>query len=218
MNRSPRFMTAAGLTVLLALLAFGCANPADDKPEAAVGEAEPVPEATEVGQAFTIDPGQSTLGFVGSKITGSHDGGFNVFEGTINVVNNDPTASSVSVRIDTTSLWADDDRLTDHLKSSDFFDVENLPESTFESTSIEPAADGYTVTGNLTLHGVTKSISFPAQIEVGAGSVTAQAEFFIKRFDFDIVYPGKPDDLIRDEVVIKFDLVGMPESGSIAGA
>ena len=218
MNRSPRFMTAAGLTLLLALLAFGCANPADDKPEAAVGEAEPVPEATEVGQVFTIDPSQSTLGFVGSKITGSHDGGFNVFEGTINVVNNDPTASSVSVRIDTTSLWADDDRLTDHLKSSDFFDVGNLPEATFESTSIEPAADGFTVTGNLTLHGVTKSISFPAQIEVGAGRVTAQAEFFVKRFDFDIVYPGKPDDLIRDEVVIKFDLVGMPESGSIAGA
>jgi len=211
MTRFQRSTILVGLPLLLALLVFGCANPADDKPEAAVGEAEPVPEATEAGQAFAIDTAQSTVGFVGSKITGSHDGGFNAFEGTIEVVNGEPTASSVKVLIDTTSLWADDDRLTKHLKSPDFFDVEGLPEATFESTSIEAAEDGYTVTGNLTLHGVTKSISFPAQIEIGPDRVTAQAEFFVQRFDFDIVYPGKPDDLIRDEVVIKFDLVGVAE-------
>ena len=84
-----------------------------------------------------------------------------------------------------------------------------MPESTFESTAIEASAEGYTVTGNLMLHGVTKSVSFPAQIEIAPDRVTAQAEFFVKRFDFDIVYPGKPDDLIRDEVVIKFDLVAL---------
>jgi len=218
MNRYHRFTIYAGLSLLLALLAFGCANPADDKPEAAVGEAEAVPEATEGGQSFAIDTAQSTVGFVGSKITGSHDGGFNAFEGTIQVVDDDPTASSVKISIDTTSLWADDDRLTKHLKSPDFFDVEGLPESTFESTSIEAAAEGYTVTGNLTLHGVTKSISFPAQIEIGPDRISAQAEFFVKRFDFEIVYPGKPDDLIRDEVVIKFDLVGVPEVGATEGA
>jgi polyisoprenoid-binding protein YceI len=115
----------------------------------------------------------------------------------------------VKVLIDTTSMWADDDRLTKHLKSPDFFDVESLPEAIFESTAIEATEAGYTVTGNLTLHGVTKSISFPAQMEIAPDRVTAQAEFFVKRFDFDIVYPGKPDDLIRDEVVIKFDLVAL---------
>jgi polyisoprenoid-binding protein YceI len=158
---------------------------------------------------YIIDTAQSTLGFVGSKITGSHDGGFAEFEGTIEVVNGDPTKSSVKVLIDVTSLWADDDRLTKHLKSPDFFDVENLPEAIFESTAIEAAEGGYTVTGNLTLHGVTKSIAFPAQIEIAPDRVTALAEFFVKRFDFEIVYPGKPDDLIRDEVVIKFDLVAL---------
>jgi polyisoprenoid-binding protein YceI len=218
MNRIHRLTIYAGLSLLLALLAFGCANPADDKPEAAVAEAEPVPEATEAGQSFAIDTAQSTLGFVGSKITGSHEGGFNAFEGTIQVVNNDPAASSVKVWIDATSLWADDDRLTKHLKSPDFFNVEDLPDATFESTAIEAATEGHTITGNLTLHGVTKSISFPAQIEIGPDRVTAQAEFFVKRFDFDIVYPGKPDDLIRDEVVIKFDLVGVPAAGEAEGA
>jgi polyisoprenoid-binding protein YceI len=209
MNRYQRSLVFVGLPLLLALLVFGCANPADDKPEAAVGEAEPVPVATETGVPYIVDTAQSTLGFVGSKITGSHEGGFAEFEGTIEVVNGDPTSSSVKVLIDTTSMWADDDRLTKHLKSPDFFDVESLPEAIFESTAIEATEAGYTVTGNLTLHGVTKSISFPAQMEIAPDRVTAQAEFFVKRFDFDIVYPGKPDDLIRDEVVIKFDLVAL---------
>ena len=60
------------------------------------------------------------------------------------------------------------------------------------------------------LHGVTKSITFPATIEVGPEQVMARAEFAIKRFDFNIEYKGKADDLIRDDVVIKFDLVAMP--------
>jgi polyisoprenoid-binding protein YceI len=209
MNQIRRSVIFASLPLLLAVLVLGCANPADDKPEAVVGDAEPAPAAVEGGELYAIDTAQSTLSFVGSKITGSHDGGFNEFEGSIEVVDNDPTASSVVVVIDTTSMWSDDDRLTKHLKSPDFFDVENIPQSTFESTSIEPSEEGYTVTGNLTLHGVTKSISFPAQIEILPDRVTAQAEFFIKRFDFEIVYPGKPDDLIRDEVVIKFDLVAL---------
>jgi polyisoprenoid-binding protein YceI len=201
----------AGLPLLIALLAFGCANPADGKHEATVDEADPVPVANEAGTPYAIDTAQSALGFVGSKITGSHEGGFNEFEGTIEVVDGEATRSSVKVRIDTTSLWADDDRLAKHLKSADFFDVENMPEATFESTSIEGQVQGdYMVTGNLTLHGVTKSISFPAEIQIAPDRVTAQAEFFIKRFDFGIVYPGKPDDLIRDEVVIQFDLVALP--------
>ena len=52
-----------------------------------------------------------------------------------------------------------------------------------------------------------KSISFPATITVEEDRVVAQAEFSIKRFDFGIVYKGRADDLIRDDVVIKLDLV-----------
>ena len=95
--------------------------------------------------------------------------------------------------------------------------MENHPEASFESTSIEPAAEGgFTVSGNLTLHGVTKGVSFPATIEIAESGVRAQAEFFVMRFDFGLEYPGRPDDLIRDEVVIKFDLVGVP--GATPGA
>ena len=59
------------------------------------------------------------------------------------------------------------------------------------------------MTGNLTLHGVTKSIQFPAKIAVAPEAATLDSEFFINRKDFGINYPGMTNDLIRDEVVIR---------------
>jgi polyisoprenoid-binding protein YceI len=197
-----------GICVLLLLSGLGCANPAEDKPEAQVQEPVTAPAPVE-GDRYVFAEG-SSITWVGSKVTGSHDGGFNSFDGEIVLVNGDPTASSVSVVIDTKSIWSDNEKLTGHLMSPDFFEVETYPTATFSSTSIESAAEGYMMTGNLELHGVTKSISFPASITVGEGQVSTEAEFFIKRNDFGIIYPGKPDDLIRDEVVIKFSLVAVP--------
>ena len=57
---------------------------------------------------------------------------------------------------------------------------------------------------------MTKSITFPAEIQVSETEVKVNAEFFIKRFDFNIEYPGKADNLIRDEVVIKLNIVAVP--------
>jgi polyisoprenoid-binding protein YceI len=62
------------------------------------------------------------------------------------------------------------------------------------------------MTGNLTLHGVTKSITFKPTVSISDSVVTLKAEFDVMRFDFGIVYKGKADDLIRDEVVIKLDV------------
>lgn len=211
MPRTMLMLLAASLC-LPGMLA--CANPADNVPAAEVKEATEAPAAAEAmeeagAQTFEVGEG-SSVSFIGSKITGSHDGGFHGVDGEITLVDSDPSKSSVRLEIDTTTLWADDDRLSGHLKSPDFFDVEKYPMATFTSTSIVPAEDGYTVTGNLDLHGMQKSITFPAQIEAGPDQVTAKAEFSIMRFDFGIVYPGKPDDLIRDEVVVKFDVVATP--------
>lgn len=200
------------LTVLL-----GCANPASNKPEAVVEEAtDAIPAATE-GRRFVIAEG-SSIGFTGSKVTGSHDGGFHKFNGEIVLVDGRAEASRVSVTIDTTSLWADNDRLAGHLKSPDFFDVASHPQATFESTAIEATQTGYSVTGNLDLHGVMRSITFPATIEIGDGEIGAEAEFFIRRFDFDISYAGAADDLIRDEVVIRLQLVAVEEAGTASAA
>jgi polyisoprenoid-binding protein YceI len=194
------------------LVAFvGCANPADGKPEAVVSEPAPAAEQATGGTVFKLNA-DSTIGFVGSKVTGSHDGGFNSFDGEILLAGGDATTGSVHVAIDTTSLWADHPKLTEHLKSPDFFDVASHPSAEFTSTGIVAEGEGYRITGNLDLHGVEKSISFPASIEMTESGVAARAEFSIMRFDFGIEYKGKADDLIRDEVVIKLDLTASPES------
>lgn len=209
MHRSLLLLLFAGLAVL----GVACSNPADGVAEAEVAEASTdsstASETGGDGVVYALSEG-SKIEFTGSKVTGSHDGGFGTFTGEIEVVDGDPTRSSVSVTIDMNSMWSDNDRLTGHLKSADFFEVETYPETTFRSTAIRATDTGHEIVGELTMHGVTKSITFPATIEMADGEVRANAEFFVKRFDWDIVYPGKPDDLIRDEVVIRLNLVATP--------
>jgi polyisoprenoid-binding protein YceI len=187
-----------------------CADPAKGKPQAAVSEPEPqaaaaAPAATDA-TLYRLST-DSKIGFVGSKVTGSHDGGFTQFEGEVRMVDGDPTQSSVHVLIDTTSLWANHPKLTEHLKSPDFFDVATFPTAQFDSTSIVAEGEGFTITGNLQLHGVEKTISFPATVDVQEAGIVTNAEFAIKRFDFAIEYKGMADDLIRDDVLIKLELL-----------
>jgi polyisoprenoid-binding protein YceI len=195
---------------LLALGAVGCADPTKDKPKAAVDEPRPEPEQSADARRFVIVSEESAIGFVGSKVTGSHDGGFRVFEGEILVVGNDPLQSSVNVEIDVNSMWTDTEKLTEHLKSPDFFEVETYPTASFASTQVQQVEDGYRLVGNMTMHGITKSISIPAEIRIEEDRVTASSEFAIRRFEFDIEYPGRPDDLIRDDVLINLNLVAVP--------
>ncbi len=203
------------LCILILLALVGCADPTTDKPKAVVNEPTPEPERPAEAIKFVLAEG-SSVGFVGSKVTGSHDGGFQSFEGQIAVVDGDPLKSSVEVTIDATTLWSDNERLTGHLRSADFFDVENHPTASFTSTAITADGEGFLMVGNLTLHGITKSVSFPASVSVADDEVTATAEFAIKRFEFDLVYPGKPDDLIRDDVLIKLNLVAVPAEAEAA--
>lgn len=205
------------LFALFALATVGCADPAANAPDAVVEEPAATPAPAEEKMAATsyaLSP-DSKVDFVGSKVTGSHEGGFKSFTGSVSVTDGTPEGSSVAVTIDTTSLWSDNENLTGHLKSPDFFDVEAHPTASFTSTEIAAADEGgYTLTGNLDLHGVTKQISFPATIEVNDQGFSANAEFSINRMDFGIVYAGKADDLIREEVLIKLDLRSASEDAA----
>ena len=209
--------TITSTSLLLGVLLFAaCADPSQDVPAAKVATnssstvaATPAASANAAAKAYAITAENSKVEFTGSKVTGKHDGGFKQLQGEVHTSGN--TVAHAKVTIDTTSIFSDNDRLTGHLKSPDFFDVQKFPTAVFETTSISGAGDNATVNGKLTLHGVTKDISFPAKIDVKDDSVTVKAEFSINRKDFGIVYAGKPDDLIRDGVVLRLDVNATPK-------
>lgn len=209
-------MTKAALLglVVLALGLGACNDPAKDKAKAQTGEAQQAQAVAADALKLDIDPATSKVEWIGSKVSAKHEGGFKSFKGTVGLAGSDPEKSSVNVEIDTASLYTEPANLVKHLKSNDFFDVEKFPKATFASTSVKKGGDKgtHTVTGNLTLHGVTKSIVFPATIKAGPAGVDVDAEFAINRKDFGLVYPGKPDDLIRDDVVIKLTIRAQPKS------
>jgi len=215
-RKGVRIMNKIALIVLaFTVFLAACADPAADKPKAETSE--PTTKATETtekpeakGTELAITAENSKVEFIGSKVTGKHEGGFKKIFGTIDLVDEKAEGSSVSVDIDMASVFSDADGLTKHLQTGDFFEVEKHPKSTFVSTKIvadkEKGDDAYTVTGDLEMRGEKKSITFPATIKIGDEKVEVDAEFAINRKDFGIVYAGKADDLIRDDVVIKLDL------------
>lgn len=189
------------------LVLTSCKNPADKTVDAKVGEAAEV-STVEGGSVYEFTD-NSSITFVGSKVTGSHEGGFKSFDGNFVVKEGEPVAGEFT--IDMNSTWSDSDKLTEHLKNEDFFDVPTFPESNFEVTNFEKKSDdSYEVSGNLTLHGVTKNITFPTTVETNDDLIKVSAEFDINRNDFGINYKGKTDDLIRKEVIIKFELEAKP--------
>ena len=194
----------------LLMLVTACHNPASDTSKAVTGEAaKTASPQTAGGQKYAITPQNSKIEFIGSKVTGSHNGSFQKFNGEINYANNDPAQSHVTITIDTSSIQTDDPKLTEHLKTPDFFDVAKYPQATFTSTAIKPGGEKgatHTVTGNLKMHGVEKSVSFPATIAVSGDTATVDANFAINRKDFGINYAGAANNLIRDEVVMTLRL------------
>jgi polyisoprenoid-binding protein YceI len=204
-------MTRFSIILFALILVSACANPADDKSKAVTGTAAPVASPAAPGVKYLITPANSKIEFVGSKVTGSHNGSFAKFSGEIDHAGS-PEKSRVSITIDMDSVVTDTPDLTKHLKSADFFDVAKYPQATFVSTEIKSGGDKgatHTVTGNLTLHGVTKSITFPATIAVTPDAITVESSFAINRKDFGINYAGAADNLIRDEVVLSLHIRAM---------
>jgi polyisoprenoid-binding protein YceI len=195
------------------LFLIGCSNPADNVPAAAVKDAdagEPAKTAATSERLYAATPSSGSIEFIGSKVTGSHKGGFKNFVAEFRAAGGELVGAGNKVVIDMNTAWADNERLTGHLKSPDFFNAAQFPTATFVSSSVEKKATNSLVTGNLTLHGVTKQISFPAQIQVADDAVTVAAQFVLNRFDFDIKYPGKANDLIRKEVVMRLNMKATP--------
>ena len=206
-------------SLMIATLAACAADPGEGKPKAKV---EDVPAAkappaappaapaaapaaaAPAGDKFTVDAASSKIEALGAKITAQHPIKFKDFTGKVIV--NAGQVAQVSYEVKMATLEADAAKLTEHLLTPDFFDVAKFPTATFTSTEIKTgsaeAGFTHTITGDFQIHGVTKRITFPAKLEVKGDAVTANSEFVVNRKDFGLVYPGKPDDLIKDNVKI----------------
>ena len=206
------------MLVLLGLAVIGCSKPYD-KPLSSgfdptemrerYGNVGNMPRPETKDQPIPVSAGKveisgenSRIDFVGTKPAGKHDGGFAKFTGTIKTDAAGKELGGMDVTIDMKSVWTDTGQLTQHLQSPDFFDVNEHPKATFTSTKIEPAKEGdatHTITGDLTLRGTTKAITFPATIKMADDGFSLKATFKINRQDYKVSFNKQPVD---DDVTI----------------
>jgi polyisoprenoid-binding protein YceI len=172
----------------------------------------------------TVDKTQSTVAWIGTKVTGEHDGTIGLSSGELYLVDNQLVGGNIV--IDMTQIVvldledpATNARLKGHLESDDFFSVATYPEAYFEMARLvknENAAENepnYTISGNLTIKGITHGISFPAHVKVENGKLHARADFDLDRTRWDVrfgsgrFFEGLGDNLIHDNFNIKLDLI-----------
>lgn len=200
--------------LLFVLLSSAALYSCVDNPEGTKAETKDSVSASgaATGTELKVDPAASSIAWLGNKITGSHHGTVKVSGGSLFVQDSKLTGGNFT--IDMTSITDLDltdtaykAKLEGHLKAADFFDVTNHPTATFEITSVSDSASTLKVAGNLTLRGVSKNVTFNANVlENTASSFKAKADFNINRHDWGITYPGQKDDAISNEINLKVDL------------
>src|SRR4029078_11462537 len=118
-------------------------------------------------------------------------------------VDGDPATLKIEADIETDSLYSDNEKLTAHLKNPDFFGVKDNPKATFKTTKVEKADKGYTITGDLTLLGKTKPVTFPATISEKDGTLSLDADFSIDRTDWGMNFgQGKVDNKVGLKIAV----------------
>jgi polyisoprenoid-binding protein YceI len=114
---------------------------------------------------WTIDASHSSVGFVARHLMVTKVRGvFGDVEGEITIAP-DPFQSSVRATVDAASVSSGDPKRDEHLRSADFFDVEQYPEIEFVSKRVEPRDGGFVLTGDLTVHGVTREVSWDLEYD-----------------------------------------------------
>ena len=162
---------------------------------------------------WTSDPNHSEVDFSITHMTVSNiHGRFGHVNATIAYNEADVSKSTVNATIDVTGVDTGEEARNNHLKSPDFFDVATFPTATFTSTNVAKSANGLTIAGTLTLHGVTKPVVLMADGPRGPAPgmdhkphAGFSATTTIKRSDFGI--GGKfPGAMVGDEVKLNIEL------------
>jgi polyisoprenoid-binding protein YceI len=225
--------------VLMAFTVASCSNNAGETTEAT--DASKV-KSTDYDIIMTIDKNQSELGWEGYKPTGQHHGTVDITSGEVKLADGRITGGEFIFDMNTITVLDLTDpewngKLTGHLKSADFFEVETYPQSSFEiidvqpidASSIDPSKEKgdivptHAITGNLTMKGISKGITFNARVEMNDNMLIAESNmFFIDRTEWNVQFKSKKifanlkDDFINDEMGIKFQIVAQPQNEDLA--
>lgn len=133
-------------------------------------------------EILSVNAEESKIDFVGRKTDGMHKGGFKSFKVKAVADFEDPSAGTLEIEIDTTSLWSDDEKLTNHLKNPDFFDVRKFPKIAFKATKLVPEQEGKAkIVGNLTMLGKTVEVTVPCEVAIDEDTIDLIAKFKIDR-------------------------------------
>lgn len=202
---------------LLGIVLVSCTQ-APDAQKAETSEAKQVTEAS--GEALKLSVQGSTFKWVGTKVTGRHEGTVMIKDGELLMKEGNLVGGTFV--IDMNSITCTDlkpgegkEKLEGHLKNEDFFNVQKFPEAKFEITTVSPDTTGgntHKIEGNLTIIGKTKNISFGAKVNPSDKGLEVSTKFNINRKDWGITYEGKKDDLIRDEIHFDIQLVAVMPS------
>ncbi len=154
---------------------------------------------------FRVQPEASEVTFKATSRLMNADGRFHRVAGEIVVDPKDLSTARVTLSIEAASIDTGIGRRDNHLRSEDFFDVRQFSSITFESLRVEGAGRRATVFGRLTLHGVTRELAVPVEVDLTDLAMVATGEFVINRRDYGIAYQSSVNP-IGNEVRVAFTL------------
>lgn len=181
-------------------------------------------------ETWTVDKSHSTAHFKVRHFTANVIGQFRDFDGTIQLDRENPAKSSVELTIQAASIDTGNENRDKHLRSEDFFEVEKFPTITFKSTAVAPkSANEFDVTGDLTMHGVTKRVTLPVSFYGFAKTQRGEKAGFevettLNRKDYGIVWNRALDEggfMLSDDVKVTINLEmnrQMPEAAAAPAA
>jgi len=166
---------------------------------------------------FNITDGQ--LQWTGTKVGGQHQGTVKIKGGEIAASNGKISAGTVNIdmnSITVTDLKAGDgkEKLEGHLKAKDFFDTAEYPMATFKVTGVNGSGTSTSITGDLTIKGITKSVTIPANIAMAGDKISVVTPSFkVNRTEWDVKYGSgligtAQDKIIHDEIGLVLSLTG----------
>lgn len=137
---------------------------------------------------FRIQPEASEITFRATSRLMNAEGHFGRFSGDVVADPAGPTGARINLTIDAASLETGIEMRDKHLRSADFFDIERFPTIAFQSVRVEAAGRRATVMGRLTLHGVTREIAVPVDVQITETALVASGEFIVNRGEYAMNY------------------------------